>query len=154
MGILGSLTERQRLALAQADSVAQLQCRAKGGGSWSLICPLFRAILCQDNPRHICILWIFMVFLDNDQIQFSIFIISMIILSTQGFGHAEKTLLEQILFSSFHLEHITASGSYRDCGWMDRTRFGARVLIRGLQGKRGLSDRWQNMAGFGTLVLW
>ena len=33
-----------------------------------------------------------------------------------------KTLLEQILFSSFHLEHITAYGSYGECGWMDKIR--------------------------------
>ena len=43
-----------------------------------------------------------------------------------------------------HMESVDGWTSFgRDLIW---TRFGARVLIRGLQGKRGLSDRWQALA--------
>lgn len=155
MGILGSLTERQRRSrFSQADSVAQLPCRAKGGGSWSLICPVFRAIICQDNPRHICILWYFWTMIKS----------SFPYLSYQWSSRALrvldmlKTLLEQILFSSFHLEHITAYGSYGECGWMDKLR--KRPDLNEVWSSSshpraaGQEGALRPMAGFGTLVLW
>jgi hypothetical protein len=69
-----------------------------------------------------------------------------------------KTLLEQILFSSFHLEHITAYGSYGECGWMDKLR--KRPDLNEVWSSSshpraaGQEGALRPMAGFGTLVLW